>query len=48
MERRTATDDPLLWITKAGYNSVQDYSMSRLWENVDIIGDALEPILWLW
>ncbi|MDR2501234.1 MAG: hypothetical protein LBD37_09200 [Treponema sp.] len=35
-------DDPLEWITKGGYNCVQDYSLGIWWEKTDLIHEALE------
>jgi hypothetical protein len=35
-------DDPLTWITRGGYNCVQDYSLGVWWEKTDLIREALE------
>lgn len=35
-------DDPVLWITKGKYNSVQDYSLNTWWNETDVIGNAFD------
>jgi len=34
-------DDPLLWIEKGRYNSVQDYGLSIWWTDRYVLGDAI-------
>jgi hypothetical protein len=35
-------DDPVTWITKGGYNCVQDYSLGIFWKNTNLLRDALK------
>jgi len=35
-------DDPVQWILRGKYNSVQDYGINIWWENRDVIGKAID------